>query len=127
MEVAQNKFLAFMFMDGADKTKLGPLMGNLKRDFALGIDMCPVDPEDALRVLTTTEQQTKLAGSSAKRAALHAQVDTSKVRCWKCKELGHTKKDCPKNSERNDEGPVSGAGSVRSNHTRSTLTDWSGM
>ena len=128
----RNKFLAFMMMDGADKAKLGPLMSNLRRDFALGSDMYPSDPEDALRVLTATELKMRKADT---KSASFAQVDASKVRCWKCKELGHAKKDCPLNKNKKDQSSDdttvgSTADSESSFHTTASTTrtgrSWAG-
>jgi len=47
----QNKMLACMFLDGADKTMFGYLMKNMGNDYALGNDTYPEDVESALQVL----------------------------------------------------------------------------
>ena len=47
----RNKMLAYMFLDGADKTMFGYLVKNMGNDYALGNDTYPEDVESALQVL----------------------------------------------------------------------------
>ena len=95
----RDRFLAFMFMDGADKTVYGYLMRDLSGDYALGNENYPDTVEDALQVLAlrtgtkgSKDRKHKTGGETS-----FAQTGTSKrkLKCWKCQKEGHMKKDCP--------------------------------
>ena len=99
LEQEREKFLAFIFMDGADKKVFGYLMKSLRNDFTLGNDKYPVTMEDALQVLAMNLPRKKADGKSGDAGGKETsfnQTDSTNLRCWYCKEAGHVKQDCPK-------------------------------
>lgn len=55
LAVEREKFMAPMFLDGADKKVFGHLMKSLRNNFLLGDDKCPVMMEDTLQVLAVNQ------------------------------------------------------------------------
>ena len=86
----RSKFIAFMFMDGADKKQYGYLLKNLETDYSLGKkDVYPDGIESALQVLILFSEK-KLRKKVAKNFA-----NVKDNGCWECGAEDHQRKDCP--------------------------------
>ena len=93
----RDKFLAFMFMDGATKKVFGYLMNGLSSDHALGNGKYPSMVENALQVLSLhvakADIEKKVDGSAEISFAQGSKK--IKIKCWSCGEWGHFKRECP--------------------------------
>ena len=88
----QRKFIAFIFMDGADKKQYGCLMKSLETDHSLGkTDVHPDGIESALHLLILYSE-IALKKKKKKKQVTMVQAGA----CWECGSTDHYKKDCPK-------------------------------
>ena len=112
LKEAREEFLAFMFLDGADRKVFGYLMKSLRNDYTLGNDKYPVTIEDALQVLTMNLPRKKVDGKSGNgsQATSFNQSGGTNLKCWYCEEAGHIKKDCPKKKKEMEAKEKSEAG-----------------
>eukprot|EP00977_Amphora_coffeiformis_P024805 scaffold17205_cov186-Amphora_coffeaeformis.AAC.22 len=104
----QNKLLAYMFMDGANKKLFRYFMKNMQDDYALGNDNYPTDVETALQVLLLYQEGTQKKTSKKEpwvnepnpghielAFAQMTKNDKRKRRlCFKCGKKGHKEADC---------------------------------
>ena len=95
------KMLAVAFMEGADRQVYGFLCRGLSDDHALGDDRYPETMEDALEVLRVSgakkaAKKVKSDKELAELKKLQLVQGAGQVTCWKCGEVGHVKKECPK-------------------------------
>ena len=89
----RKKFIAFMFMDGADKKQYGYLMKSLETDHSLGkTDVYPDGIESALQVLILYSE--KALKKKKKKNSNISMVQAGP--CWECGSKDHIRKDCPK-------------------------------
>ena len=87
----RSKFIAFMFMDGADKKQYGYLLKSLETDYSLGKrDVYPDGIESALQVLILYSEK-KLKSKKAKSFVNHSNGKGY----WECGDESHQRKDCP--------------------------------
>ena len=108
----RNKMLAYMFLDGADKTMFGYLVKNMGNDYALGNDTYPEDVESALQVLLLYQEG--VHRKSTKKKIIQrdndemvelsfAQLTKNQLRkrgmCFTCGKKGHTAPQCPHRGE----------------------------
>ena len=86
----RSKFIAFLFMDGADEKQHGCLLKNLETDCSLGEkDVHPDGIESALQVLILFSEK-RLKKKPAKNFA-----NVNDKGCWECGSELHQRKDCP--------------------------------
>ena len=91
------KFIAFMFMDGADKKQHGYLMKSLETNHSLGkTDVYPDGIESALQVLILYSEKALKKKKKKKQTNMVQAGGT----CWECGSTEHHKKDCPKYKEK---------------------------
>ena len=109
----QEKMLAFMFMDGANKKIYGALMRKLHDDHSLGDAKFPDTIEEALQVLSmkgtkSLKQRGKSDVDEGTRDLSFTQMSKTQLRkkglCFKCGKKGHMAKDCPKEDEESVNG-----------------------
>ena len=96
------KFIAMMFMEGADKKQFSYLLKDLETDYSLGKkEVYPGTIEDALQVLAMhsekalkrkkLQEEKKQDGNAAEFNFAQAK----KFKCWLCGSEEHLKIDCP--------------------------------
>ena len=99
----KNKFLAALFIGGADKGMFGDMLDTLERDFSLKAKKYPASVDEALQVLTVHSDTKAKRKKKAPGDSSFAQTRQNK--CWRCKQVGHTKANCPHNRDDSvDEG-----------------------
>ena len=104
--------LAYMFLDGADKTMFGYLVKNMGNDYALGNDTYPEDVESALQVLLLYQEGVHRKSTKKKNIQRDndemvelsfAQLTKNQMRkrgmCFTCGKKGHTAPQCPHRGE----------------------------
>lgn len=93
---AKDKFLARLFLTGADKVRFGQLIENLKNNHISKKDNYPESLEATLRLLSNYQETQK--GSGKYDSLGHSFAQTQKKnekKCYLCGGTGHIKKDCP--------------------------------
>jgi len=107
----RDRFLAAMFLDGANKSIYGGFLKSIGEDYALGgKQVYPDNVEEALQLLMLQEElrtKKKKNGDDDVPKMSFAQF---KGKCFKCKKQGHRIKECPEwdKEKKSEEKPVSG-------------------
>ena len=108
-EQGWDQFLACMFITGSNKSKFEGYKKKLADDYAG--DQVSRYPETVEAAVTVMQAYLDNHGSEVSKGANFAQVDLSKVKCFKCKKMGHYKRDCPE-KDSSDDGDGSNKKSV---------------
>ena len=91
-----------MFIAGSNKSKFEGCKKKLADDHADDkVTKCPATVELAVAVMQACSENHDNANC---KGTNFAQVDLSRIKCCKCKKMGHHKRDCPEN----DDGSVDG-------------------
>lgn len=102
LDIERGKFLAYMFLNGADHKRSGFIMNTLRKDHALGNELYPETVEDALQVLLLQAERAtkgKKQNDDDVPNLSFAQAGETGPKCWKCGKRGHVKKSCPDRQE----------------------------
>lgn len=129
---AKNRLLAGIFLDGADPTRYSAVLEDLRNQYLKGKDEYPDNVTAAFNMLQNWSIRTKVKeeepygdgvnfAQGSDQAADHDH-DNSGDRCYRCNELGHHAKDCPKN-KRTQTGT---ANTMVGEHTVNFITDEDG-
>jgi Zinc knuckle len=102
-EEAQDRFLARVFLMGANKRRFGSLIEEYNNSYVAGTDKYPKLLEATLKLLSNYQDSNSglgkgLDGKETGLGASFAQKgkrDLSKVQCHSCKEYGHYASNCP--------------------------------
>jgi Zinc knuckle len=125
---ARNRFLACVFLAGVDRNKYKTVLDDLNNDFVLGTVNYP---EDIAGMMTLLSNRRGGGVSDRKLDAIRDGASESsfaqyseKLKCWKCGETGHTKRNCTKNSKKkqstDDEAEESDGSATESEGGRSS-------
>ena len=101
-EQGWNKFLACMFIAGSNKSKFEGYKKKLADDHA--DDKVSKHPETVELAVAVMQACLENHDDVSRKGANFAQVDLSRIKCCKCKKMGHHERDCPEN----DDGSVDG-------------------
>jgi hypothetical protein len=103
--LAKEQYLACAFILGADKTRYGRMLEDLKNSFTQGVDKYPKNMTDAYNLLVNWKQNPqnylRVVDSTYDGAMFLTEGNDGKTnaeftgKCWICKEVGHRKNDCP--------------------------------
>ena len=93
----RHKFIAYLFVDGADKAQYGKLLKDMETDYSLDkANVYPDSIESALQVLILySEKRLKYEQRKKKKGKDKSFVQAGKA-CWECGSEKHQRKDCPK-------------------------------
>ena len=102
---ARESMLSMIFLAGADKERCGTLKMELNNSYLAKKDNYPKSLDTTLQLLSHYQDHTvgdQLGRDNLDEGAAFAQKrkrKLSKVRCYKCNELGHYKTVCPLNQQ----------------------------
>ena len=114
-KAGRDQFLASVFVAGSNRTKFEDHRKKLADDHADDqVSKHPKMVEEAVAVM-----QACLDDHTIKiRGANFHQADLSKIECFKCKKMGHCKKDCPENKEESEDDDNSSSEKKSTSHLR---------
>ncbi len=96
---AREQTLSMIFLAGADKKRFGPLKQGLHNSYLAKKDDYPTSLDTTLQLLSHYQghqgDQDGRDKNSEGSSFAQKERQLKKVRCYKCNELGHYKKDCP--------------------------------
>jgi hypothetical protein len=111
---SRESMLSMIFLAGADKERYGALKKELNNSYLAKKDNYPTSLDTTLQLLSNYQDHTagdRFGGdknnegtSFAQKAAQKAKRNLSKVRCYRCNELGHFKTECPLQQQLMQEG-----------------------
>ena len=89
-ELARQKYLACLFLNGADKTRYDSLVDGVMNDYVKGLDTFPKSLQDAFALLTKTRcsKFSKTISEGSSFAQGHEGGGGNVPACWGCKEEG---------------------------------------
>ena len=99
-EQGRNSFLACVFIAGSNKSKFAGYRKKLADDYA--DDQVSSYPETVETAVGVMQAHLDNHSGEVSKGINFAQAGMSKVKCFKCKKLGHCKRDCPENNDSDD-------------------------
>lgn len=121
----RKKYLACVFLAGADKSRYGKVTEDLNNRYLSGTNLYPASVEDALNLLANYQDH----GSGGPRRGFRSDSEVerdlrrtvyaqtggrSSIRCYRCGEVGHRRSECPQST---------GSGSNRSGQQHNTVEE----
>ena len=97
-ELARQKYLAYLFLNGADKTRYDSLVGGVMNDYVKDLDTFPKSFQDAFALLTETRciKFSKTISEESSFAQVYKGGGGNVTACWRCKEEGVVLSECSK-------------------------------
>ena len=104
----QEKFLAALMLDGANRDKYGDLKRSIQENYVTGTSKYPVSPEVVLRILNAYVppagwNRCMKQDGGGDSGAMFAQTDNDtwkkNITCHKCGKTGHLARECKSKKE----------------------------